>query len=61
MNNQMSSTPKRMLGCVILGVFGFLFLFSCFLETGSIMTALLFCGVLIAVVLLCGLLVYCFD
>lgn len=61
MLNQLSSTPKRMLGCVILGVFGFLTLMHFYIVTGSIIGAISCIGILMVIVLLFYLLCYCFE
>lgn len=61
MTNQMSSTPKRMLGCVLMGIFGFMLLFSWFVQTGSILEVLAICATLSVVVLGFVLMLYCFE
>ena len=59
--NQLSSTPKRMLGCVLMGLFGFMFLFLIFRDTGSLLMAVGVGVVIFVFILLFGLMMYCFE
>jgi len=61
MKNQLSSTPKRMLGCVILGLFGFLFLCWGVGATGTILGSRVLSGLIFGLTIMARLCIHCFE